>query len=225
MLQGETIDWPSPGLLCRNTVDKSVFFYDFYAIARVWLSQTTALFERRFVHSAFCLCGLEVNRNMNGYAGSWRPIVALLFCVCAMGSLAIGTPARVSAVGCSGASCNNSDPSQTGCSAGAYDLGTSVSSGYNDNVYVRGRFSPTCATRWSRAIYQGNPPSGGRPAFGAQLSGANFGYQTLGTAWSPGQVIWSPQRYATAAMACYVLGAWSPPPGYAGGHTNCGSLY
>ena len=52
---------------------------------------------------------------------------------------------------CSGTGCNNTDPEQTGCAAGAYTVQTGILS----TAYIQLRYSPRCQTNWGRVVSRG----------------------------------------------------------------------
>ncbi|WP_182902762.1 DUF2690 domain-containing protein [Microbispora sp. H10830] len=66
------------------------------------------------------------------------------------------------------ATCDNTDPETTGCSAGAYTVGSSTLWFHNTrgertvaaNATIELRYSPTCKTNWARATVNSRPDRG-----------------------------------------------------------------
>jgi hypothetical protein len=129
-------------------------------------------------------------------------LVALL--LFAVGSVAAVPASPVSAASCSGAGCNNLDPSATGCDSGAITVETQNITQNGSSIRVELRWSSTCQTNWSRVT---NTSSGFRymKAWTQQSGVSGEIYPRYGSG-NPGATLWSGMKYAPTGQI--YIGAW-----------------
>lgn len=95
-------------------------------------------------------------------------------------------------VTCSGNGCNNLDPIQTGCVAGAKTVQTAVLS----TAFLQLRYSPTCKTNWGRVISRGSNNTDVYLVLVDRIDGLSYGTKGL-----VGPFAWSRMVFAPVARA------------------------
>ena len=118
-------------------------------------------------------------------------IVAAAFVLPGIAFARVGQRA-VPKVTCSGNGCNNLDPEQTGCVAGAYTVQTAVLS----TAILQLRYSPTCKTNWGRVISRGSNNSDVYLVLVDRIDGLSYGTKGL-----VGPFAWSRMVFAPVARA------------------------
>lgn len=102
---------------------------------------------------------------------------------------------------CYQTSCNNQNPSTSGC-GDVYNLQINqVTVSWNRYFELNLRFSRICATRWARTVYWGSVPSGGVYTKGT----LNFSGGSTSSSWtiySSSGSVYTNMRWRDAGQAC-----------------------
>ena len=133
-------------------------------------------------------------------------VIAVLVGLGILGMVLVST---ADAATCSGTSCNDTDPSYTGCSNGSYSLTSRYIYRYNVDKRINEtvaridlRYSPSCKTKWARIQNLTNPGT----SLWVALRPNHWIYPTLyNMGW--GWTFWTRQRYAPSSpmQACGIF--------------------